>query len=441
MGSLDQFALWQQLAVVALLFGLSTFALVWLLRKWNHSAETASTESGLSAPSPRGDSTGRSDAYAPMFRRIAPPSQAGPGPIPVTPETPRPSLTATTSPAPTAPVRKVSFSEPVPVASAPPLAVAAAPAPATFAAGPPNRPAPPAGIAGSRPGIMGQTQRAIKIIPRTGAPIGDISAKPVTASIGTRLSVLSLSVVDKPYAKPQIKRSEPPVAATQEVTGPDANTVRATVPNRVFARETAAENAGVGGTRPQAIRDMPSGTLTNREQAVATSAPIAGPTSAPIRPPTSRVISGGAAESDALSRFAAQMQRGAHDSPASSATSPIKPLVPAPRPMTATVPIVSPRLPAESNSATGVGPNTVQLTIGFEIASLQLTPALRLGAVQIRPTSNVVSVQLDASSQATLQKLLANSGGPIGSTPGFEIESLQLTAGGKIALITLAPRK
>jgi hypothetical protein len=79
------------------------------------------------------------------------------------------------------------------------------------------------------------------------------------------------------------------------------------------------------------------------------------------------------------------------------------------------------------------------LTIGFEIASLQLTPALKLGAVQIRPTSNIVSVQLDSTSQATLQRLLA--GGTAGNTPAFEIEKLELTSGGKIALITLAPKK
>ena len=108
--------------------------------------------------------------------------------------------------------------------------------------------------------------------------------------------------------------------------------------------------------------------------------------------------------------------------------------------MTATVPIVSPRVLNNPNPAPTAGPNTVQLTIGFEIASLQLTPALKLGAVQIRPTSNIVSVQLDATSQATLQRLLAGGGAP-GTTPAFEIESLQLTSGGKIALITLAPKK
>ena len=96
-------------------------------------------------------------------------------------------------------------------------------------------------------------------------------------------------------------------------------------------------------------------------------------------------------------------------------------------------------MPIDPAAATATGPNTVQLTIGFEIASLQLTPALKLGAVQIRPTSNIVSVQLDESSQATLKRLLAGAVG--GGTPAFEIEKLELTANGKIALITLAPRK
>ncbi len=102
--------------------------------------------------------------------------------------------------------------------------------------------------------------------------------------------------------------------------------------------------------------------------------------------------------------------------------------------MTATVPIVSPRVPNDPAASSATGPNTVQLTIGFEIASLQLTPALKLGAVQIRPTSNIVSVQLDATSQATLQRLLAGAAG--GGPPAFEIDKLELTAGGKIALIT-----
>ena len=359
--------------------------------------------------------------------------------MPVTPETPRPSLAPTTSPAPTGPVRSVAFTEPVPPprSSAPAAPVHASPVLSGFPAGPPNRPPPP-------PGLASNPQRAVKIIPRTGASIGDISAKPVTASIGTRLSVLSLSVVDKPYARPQLKPPDATTPVAQVVVGADANTVRAAAPTRVFSREGGVENAGIGAARAvkartPSFREMPSGALTNVDPA-APASPDSAADSSDARAPTSRVISGGEGESDALSRFAAQMGRGGPHAPAIPTIAPIKPLVPAPRPMTATVPIVSPRLPMDSNAATGAGPNTVQLTIGFEIASLQLTPALRLGAVQIRPTSNIVSVQLDATSQATLQRLMAG-GSAGGATPSFEIESLQLTAGGKIALITLAPKK
>ncbi len=432
MGSLDQFALWQQLAVAALLFGFLTFTLWWLLRRWNRIDEPAldpSPAAGNGAPT-------RSDAYAPMFRRIAPPSQAVP--VAVTPETPRPSLTATTSPAttpvpagpvPPPPTKTVPFMDLAAETAvpSPPIQTLPAPAPAAM-----FRPA-------TAPVNPSNPQRVVKIIPRTGASIGDISAKPVTASIGTRLSVLSLSVVDRPYAKPILKPAEATTVAAQVVKGSEPDSIRATAPLRVFSREEGIQNAGVAAMRldkPRSplFRDLPSGALANPSQDAA--APTAGPAGA--RPTT--VVPARPNESETLSRFAAQMKHGGSDPPAPAAATPIKPLVPAPRTMTATVPIISPRVPDNPNALAAAGPNTVQLTIGFEIASLQLTPALKLGAVQIRPTSNVVSVQLDATSQATLQRLLAGGAAP-GTTPAFEIDSLQLTAGGKIALITLAPKK
>lgn len=425
MGPFDHFALWQQLSAAALLFGFLSLTLWWLLRRWNRIEQpllnsSAGSENGV---------TIRSDAYAPMFRRIAPPSQ--PAPLAVTPETPRPSLTATTSPATgpvPAPSQAIPFTELASQETMVPAFVSAPPAPAPF------RPA-------AAPAMALNPQRVVKIIPRTGASIGDISAKPVTASIGTRLSVLSLSVVDRPYAKPQLKATEPAAAVAHAVKGSEPDSVRAAAPLRVFSREEGIQNAGVAATRQEkprspVFRDLPSGAL-----------PKAGPdfgaaavTPLTPRPTTAQIISGRAGESDTLSRFAAQMKQAGSDAPPRAATTPIKPLVPAPRPMTATVPIVSPRVVGSSNPVAAAGPNTVQLTIGFEIASLQLTPALKLGAVQIRPTSNIVSVQLDATSQATLQRLLAGGVAP-GSTPAFEIESLQLTSGGKIALITLAPKK
>src|SRR5450432_4604926 len=93
MGSFDHFALWQQLAAAALLFGFLTLTLWWLLRRSKRSEQPILN----SSPGSDNGTPTRSGAYAPMFRRIAPPSQ--PGPMAVTPETPRPSLTATTSPA------------------------------------------------------------------------------------------------------------------------------------------------------------------------------------------------------------------------------------------------------------------------------------------------------------------------------------------------------
>ena len=428
MGSFDQYALWQQLAVAALLFGFLTLTLWWLLRRWNRIEQPVLDPT---QPPDNGAPT-RSDAYAPMFRRIAPPSQ--PVPVAVTPETPRPSLTATTSPtAPVAPVptRSVPFTEPdleenVHSARVTP-SLGPAPVPAPF------RP-------GTAPVMAANPQRVVKILPRTGASIGDISAKPVTASIGTRLSVLSLSVVDRPYAKPILKPSEPTAVIAHIAKGSEPDTVRATTPLRVFSREEGIQNAGVAATRlekPRSplFRDMSSGALTSPDKDAAA---FAGPAGA--RPTPTQVVPARPGESDTLSRFAAQMKQAGSNTAPGPATTPIKPLVPAPRPMTATVPIVSPRVPNNPNLAPAGGPNTVQLTIGFEIESLQLTPALKLGAVQIRPTSNVVSVQLDATSQATLQRLLGGGAAP-GSAPAFEIESLQLTSGGKIALITLAPKK
>ena len=425
MGSFDQYALWQQLAVAALLFGFLTLTLWWLLRRWNRIEQPVLDPT---QPADNGAPT-RSDAYAPMFRRIAPPSQ--PVPVAVTPETPRPSLTATTSPtAPVAPVptRSVPFTEPD-------LEESVHSAPVTPSLGPAPVPAP--FRPGTAPVMAANPQRVVKILPRTGASIGDISAKPVTASIGTRLSVLSLSVVDRPYAKPILKPSEPTAVIAHVAKGSEPDTVRAATPLRVFSREEGIQNAGVAASRlekPRSplFREMSSGALTSRDK------DAAGPAGA--RPATAQVVPGRPSESDALSRLAAEMKQGASDTPPASATTPIRPLVPAPRPMTATVPIVSPRVPNNPNPAPASGPNTVQLTIGFEIESLQLTPALKLDAVQIRPTSNVVSVQLDATSQATLQRLLGGGAAP-GSAPAFEIESLQLTSAGKIALITLAPKK
>jgi hypothetical protein len=187
------------------------------------------------------------------------------------------------------------------------------------------------------------------------------------------------------------------------------------------------------------FREMPPGALSSIDRPTQATAPVPTLNATTSRPSTSRLVPGQPGESDALSRFAAQMKSGGAEAAPIAATTPIKPLVPAPRPMTATVPIVSPRLPNDPAAVPATGPNTVQLTIGFEIASLQLTPALKLGAVQIRPTSNIVSVQLDATSQATLQRLLAGAAG--NGAPAFEIDKLELTSGGKIALITLAPKK
>ena len=430
MGSFDHYALWQQLAIAALVFGFLSLTLWWLLRRWNRIDEpvlnlSPATDNGTAA---------RSDAYAPMFRRIAPPSQVAP--VAVTPETPRPSLTATTSPNAArpvqAPTRPVPFTESTSETSMflPPPASTPAPSPAPA----PFQPT-------VAPGLASNPQRPVKILPRTGASIGDISAKPVTASIGTRLSVLSLSVVDRPYARSQLKSAEPAPTGTAVLKRTEPDTVRAATPSRVFTREEGIQNAGIAATRQDRplsplLHDIPSGTATNQDKIAA--APSFDPS--PTRPGTSRIIVGGPGESDSLSRFAAQMKSGGSDATPSAATNPIKPLVPAPRPMTATVPIVSSRVPTHSTATPMAGPNTVQLTIGFEIASLQLTPALQLGSVQIRPTSNVVSVQLDATSQATLQRLLAGGAAPA-ATPVFEIDSLQLTSGGKIALITLAPKK
>ncbi len=194
MGFIDQFAVWQQVAGAIVIFGILSMALYWLLKRWKGPEQVVAGE----VPTSDSASGSSSDAYAPMFRRIAPPTQ--PVHLPVTPETPRPGLSATTSPPSRTPTRPVAFTEnavsdgvppPQPVPLAVPLS-----APAM------SRPTAP-------PGLASNPQRVVKIQPRTGAPIGDISAKPVTASIGTRLSVLSLSVVDKPYAKPQLNPAEP----------------------------------------------------------------------------------------------------------------------------------------------------------------------------------------------------------------------------------------
>jgi hypothetical protein len=429
MGFIDQFAVWQQVAGAIVIFGILSATLYWLLKRWNKVALAAPADVTPTESNPGNGS----DAYAPMFRRIAPPSQ--PVPVPVTPETPRPGLSATTSTPSRTPTKPVSFTDPAPpdiVPLPPPQPVPLA-SPLTAAAI--ARPTAP-------PALASNPQRAVKIQPRTGAPIGDISAKPVTASIGTRLSVLSLSVVDKPYARTQLKPSEPTTTVAQGVGGPDPTTVRASTPVRVFSRDSSGQSAVAvampDSARTSVFREMPPGALSNLDKPANATGPVPTLNATTSRPSTSRIIPGQPGESDALSRFAAQMKSGGDAAPA-AATPSIKPLVPEPRPMTATVPTVSPRMPNDPAAASTTGPNTVQLTIGFEIASLQLTPALKLGAVQIRPTSNIVSVQLDATSQATLQRLLAGAVG--GGTPAFEIDKLELTAGGKIALITLAPKK
>src|SRR5258708_1718360 len=202
MGFIDQFAVWQQLAGAVAIFGLLSATLIWLLRRWNHGDATAPADAISTDSDGAASATGHSDAYAPMFRRIAPPSQ--PVSVAVVPETPRPGLSATTSPGIRAPTQPVPFTEPASTVSVPPSP--AQPPPFTTPLTPRTpMPARPSG----RPGLASNPQRAVKIQPRTGASIGDISAKPVTASIGTRLSVLSLSVVDKPYARPQLKPTEP----------------------------------------------------------------------------------------------------------------------------------------------------------------------------------------------------------------------------------------
>ncbi len=428
MGFLDQFAVWQQVAGAIVIFGILSATLYALLKRWSHVEQVASAE----APPSDGNAGAGPDAYAPMFRRIAPPTQ----PVAITPETPRPGLSATTSTPSRTPTKPVAFTEPASVASVPP---------------PPPQPvhltSPLAGAKSGRPpappGLASNPQRVVKIQPRTGASIGDISAKPVTASIGTRLSVLSLSVVDKPYAKPHLKPSEALSPIAQAAGGPDSTTVRASAPARVFSGEGSGQPTGATGkpNSPQgtSFREMPPGALSSMDRPAGATSPVPTLNATTSRPSTSRLVPGQPGESDALSRFAAQMKSGSGDPAPVAANAPIKPVVPAPRPMTATTPIVSPRTPNDPPAAVVTGPNTVQLTIGFEIASLQLTPALKLGAVQIRPTSNIVSVQLDATSQATLQRLLAGAAG--GGPPAFEIDKLELTSGGKIALITLAPKK
>jgi hypothetical protein len=438
MGFLDQFAVWQQVAGAVVIFGLLSTTLLWLLRRWNQADLASPADAQASDSNPADSAAGNSDAYAPMFRRIAPPSQ--PVPVAVVPETPRPGLSATTSPAIRAPTQPVPFTEsPSPVSTPRPSPQPAPFQPAPFATPLTSTAARPSGP----PTFASNPQRAVKIQPRTGASIGDISAKPVTASIGTRLSVLSLSVIDKPYAKPQLKPSESTLPVVQAAGGPDPTTVRAATPIRVFSREGSSQGA-VAAVRPDTarastFREMPPGTLSSSERPAGATGPVPTLNATTSRPSTSRIIPGQPGESDALSRFAAQMKSGGSEAASSATTPSNKPPVPAPRPMTATVPTVSPRLPASSTVLSTTGPNTVQLTIGFEISSLQLTPALKLGAVQIRPTSNIVTVQLDATSQATLQRLLA--GGAVGVAPAFEIDSLQLTAAGKIAMITLAPKK
>ncbi len=435
MGFLDQFAVWEQVAGAIVIFLILSATLVWLLKRSNRVEQAAQAAATASDSNPGNGS----EAYAPMFRRIAPPTQpvvvpaTAPVPVPVTPETPRPGLSATTSTPSRIPTKPVPFTEPaasenVPLPPPHPVPLAT---PLTAAAM--ARPSAP-------PALASNPQRPVKIQPRTGASIGDISAKPVTASIGTRLSVLSLSVIDKPYAKPLLKPSEPTTLA-QAAASSDTTTVRAATPVRVFSREGPGQTAVAVGTpdtsRASVFREMPPGALASIDKPTNATAPVPTLNATTSRPLTSRIVPGEPGESDALSRFAAQMKSG--DPATAAATTPNKPPVPAPRPMTATVPIVSPRMPLDPAAASATGPNTVQLTIGFEIASLQLTPALKLGAVQIRPTSNIVSVQLDETSQATLKRLLAGAVG--GGTPAFEIDKLELTASGKIALITLAPRK
>ena len=423
MGFLDQFPVWQQAIGAAVILVVLTAILFWLVRLINRDKPATPPEASSSDSSA---GTG-GETYAPMFRRVVPPTQ--PVAVAPGPDTARVGLSATTSTPSRTPTKSVPVTEPAarehvssPATSSVPLSMPIAPPAVT-----PRPPMPP--------GVAAIPQRAIKIQPRTGAPIGDISAKPVTASIGTRLSVLSLSVVDKPYAKPQLKPSETTGTVGQAVGGPDPSMVRASAPVRVMARDITKP-----GSSSSVVRELPAGALANMERPPTATSPVPTLNVTTSPPSTSRIVPGKITPSDALSRFAAQMQGGGETAPASAAATPapVKPPVPAPRPMTATVPTVSPRMPTDP-AATTAGPNTVQLTIGFEIASLQLTPALKLGAVQIRPTSNIVSVQLDSTSQATLQRLLA--GGTAGNTPAFEIEKLELTSGGKIALITLAPKK
>ncbi len=434
MGFLDQFAVWEQVAGAIVIILILSGTLYWLLKRVSQAEQTVPASAPKTSDSNPGSS---SESYAPMFRRIAPPTQpvvvpaTAPVPVPVTPESPRPGLSATTSTPSRTPTKPVPFTEPAPSESVPLPPPQAVPLSSPLTAAAVARPPAP-------PGLGTSPQRPIKILPRTGASIGDISAKPVTASIGTRLSVLSLSVVDKPYAKPQLKASEPTSPLAQAAASSDTTTVRASAPARVFSREGPDQTAGGPGVaRAGVLRETPPGALASVARPSNATGPVPALNATTSRPSTSRVISDERGASDALSRFAAQMKSG--DTAAPAATTPNQPPVPATRPMTATVPIVSPRMPLDPAAASATGPNTVQLTIGFEIASLQLTPALKLGAVQIRPTSNIVSVQLDETSQATLKRLLAGAVG--GGTPAFEIEKLELTASGKIALITLAPRK
>jgi len=436
MGFLDQFAVWEQVAGAIVIFLILSAALFWLLRRWNRDEQIVQVAPPASDSNPGNGS----EAYAPMFRRIAPPTQpvvvpgTAPVPVPVTPESPRPGLSATTSTPSRIPTKPVPFTEPAPPENVPLPLPQPVPLASPLTAAAMARPSAP-------PALASNPQRPVKIQPRTGASIGDISAKPVTASIGTRLSVLSLSVVDKPYGKPLLKASEPTTPLAQAAASSDTTTVRAAPPVRVFSREGPGQTAVAEGSpdtaRASVFREMPSGALSSMDKPTNATAPVPTLNATTSRPSTSRVVPGEVGVSDALSRFAAQMKSG--DAAPGAATTSNKLPVPAPRPMTATVPIVSPRMPHDPAAASATGPNTVQLTIGFEIASLQLTPALKLGAVQIRPTSNIVSVQLDETSQATLKRLLAGAVG--GGTPAFEIEKLELTASGKIALITLAPRK
>ena len=107
MGFLDQFAVWQQVAGAIVIFGILSATLYALLKRWSHVEQVAAAD----AP-PSDASAGTSpDAYAPMFRRIAPPTQ----PVAITPETPRPGLSATTSTPSRTPTKPVAFTEPASV--------------------------------------------------------------------------------------------------------------------------------------------------------------------------------------------------------------------------------------------------------------------------------------------------------------------------------------